>query len=411
MVGETLVASLDVEAFVLGGGASDLQPNPSGPPGSTPQQRIACTLFGPLWFLGLHMTYQNFLFPVLTSLDVVLLSCCVKLAKGLYEGAQERDFSPLFKELVARRGGRRTVNEKECRRQGSLHLGSSPCLPLDGYTPVDTRENLLFLSPERDSPTVAPYSPKEQYGARKMNSSVLHQHSEDPGVNSRHTAEDLVDAAPSDSCRGFDDATRIHLIRAEAKVLETRIFSRLLKLLIGLTSPFLFGCILAFHEFGWNRGMFYDHAAPGSKLRIFRALLLNLSVALLELVVYTGALWRWREGLAEERRRRRSTAQPDVGTPLDIGRVSARRAGDGVFFHVVDLACRVAAQRALLLFGCWQDGTTAGSSRFRLSVYGPVVPAPQSGSGEIEAADVERRLSVFAAFDDEQKTFRPKSMV
>lgn len=65
----------------------------------TDAQRTACRLFGPLWFRALHMTYQNFLFPVLTDLHIVLVGCAAKFVKGCYDTAKDLEFSGLFKKL------------------------------------------------------------------------------------------------------------------------------------------------------------------------------------------------------------------------------------------------------------------------------------------------------------------------
>ena len=62
-------------------------------------QQTACRLFFPLWFRSLHMTYMNFLFPVLTDFHTVLVACAAKFLKSCYDTRKDLEFSDLFKKL------------------------------------------------------------------------------------------------------------------------------------------------------------------------------------------------------------------------------------------------------------------------------------------------------------------------
>merc|ERR1712154_535097 len=67
---------------------------------TTNAQRTACAMFGPMWYLALHKTYLNFLFPVLATYDAVLLACLVKFGTQAYKIWKELKFSGLFLQLA-----------------------------------------------------------------------------------------------------------------------------------------------------------------------------------------------------------------------------------------------------------------------------------------------------------------------
>ena len=103
----------------------------------TDAQRTACRLFGPLWFRALHMTYQNFLFPVLTDLHIVLVGCAAKFVKGCYDTAKDLEFSGLFKKLRHEEAMSRVVLIRaEAQSMEKKFFGRFVALALDITAPV-----------------------------------------------------------------------------------------------------------------------------------------------------------------------------------------------------------------------------------------------------------------------------------